>query len=187
VRTRAKVASILSSGAVLLLGWQLGQHAAAADVAAPATTSESTTSGTTSSGSTGTTGTTDTGTSGTTGTTGTDTGTGTGTGTGTTDSGTSTTTSGVADGTYTGGSVQTRFGSVQVSVTISGGAITDVTALHLTDAEQRSAQISNQAAPILREEVLSAQSASVSIVSRATYTSDAYLQSVQSALDAAGW
>lgn len=90
------------------------------------------------------------------------------------------------DGTYTGDSVSTRFGDVQVSVTISGGRITDVTALHLTDHDGRSVSISNRAAPILRESVLSAQSASVSMVSGATYTSRAYLTSLQSALDQAG-
>jgi len=89
------------------------------------------------------------------------------------------------DGTYTGSSVSTRYGNVQVSVTVSGGAITDVTALQLTSAEGRSLQISNQAAPILRSEVIAAQSADVANVSGATFTSDAYLSSVQSALDQA--
>jgi uncharacterized protein with FMN-binding domain len=97
----------------------------------------------------------------------------------------STTTGSLADGTFTGDSEQTRFGSVQVSVTIAGGKITEVTALHLTDAEQRSVQISNEAAPILRSEVLAAQSASVASVSGATYTTDGYLTSLQSALDKA--
>jgi uncharacterized protein with FMN-binding domain len=76
---------------------------------------------------------------------------------------------------------------VQVQVTISGGAITDVTALHLTDHDGRSVSISNRAEPILRDEVLQAQSSSVSLVSGATYTSAAYLQSLQAALDAAGF
>jgi uncharacterized protein with FMN-binding domain len=93
---------------------------------------------------------------------------------------------GASDGTYTGASVDTRFGSVQVAVTISGGTITDVTAVHLTDTDGRSVQISNRAAPILREEVLASQSANVSNVSGATYTTQAYLSSVQSALDQAG-
>jgi uncharacterized protein with FMN-binding domain len=92
-----------------------------------------------------------------------------------------------ADGTYTGASVSTRFGDVQVQVTISGGAITDVTALHLTDHDGRSVQISNQAAPMLRSEVLSAQTANVNMIGGATYTSDAYLTSLQSALDQAGF
>lgn len=94
---------------------------------------------------------------------------------------------GPADGTYTGASVNTRFGSVQVSVTIAGGSITDVTALHLTDADGRSVQISNRAAPLLRSEVIASQSANVSNVGGATYTSQGYLTSVQSALDQAGF
>ena len=93
---------------------------------------------------------------------------------------------GPADGTYTGASVDTRYGSVQVAVTISGGTITDVAALHLTDADGRSVQISNRAAPVLHDEVLASQSAKVSTVGGATYTTQAYLSSVQSALDQAG-
>lgn len=83
--------------------------------------------------------------------------------------------------------MQTRFGTVQVQVTVKGGVITDVTALHLTDEEQRSVQISNRAAPLLRSEVLSAQSANVQTIGGATITSDAYLTSLQAALDAANF
>jgi uncharacterized protein with FMN-binding domain len=93
---------------------------------------------------------------------------------------------GPADGTYTGATQSTRFGDVQVSVTIASGAITELTALHLTDADGRSVQISNRAAPILHDEVIASQSAAVSNVSGATYTSLAYLASAQSALDQAG-
>ncbi|WP_394552911.1 FMN-binding protein [Agromyces sp. MMS24-JH15] len=92
-----------------------------------------------------------------------------------------------SDGVFAGATVSTRFGDVQVQVTISGGAITDVTALRLTDHDGRSVSISNRAAPILRDEVLQAQAASVSLVSGATYTSAAYLQSLQAALDEAGF
>ena len=90
-------------------------------------------------------------------------------------------------GTFTGSVVATRFGNLQVSVTIGAGAITDVTALQLTDHDGKSVQISNRAAPILRSEVLAAQSANVQNVSGATYTTNGYLQSLQSALDAAGF
>jgi uncharacterized protein with FMN-binding domain len=90
-------------------------------------------------------------------------------------------------GTVTGSVVATRFGNVQVSVTIADGAITEVTPLQLTDRESRSVAISNQAAPILRSEVISAQSANVQNVSGATYTTGGYLKSLQSALDAAGF
>ncbi|MFJ4210986.1 FMN-binding protein [Paenarthrobacter sp. NPDC089675] len=88
-------------------------------------------------------------------------------------------------GTYDGAAVQTRFGTVQVRVTLQNGKITEVTALQLTDAERKSAQISSRAAPVLRSEVLQAQSANVQTVGGATVTSDAYLTSLQAALDAA--
>lgn len=88
-------------------------------------------------------------------------------------------------GTFTGDVVQTRFGPVQVQITVSGGTISDVTALQLTDDGGRSVQISNYAAPLLRSEVLQAQSANVQTISGATVTSDAYLTSLQAALDAA--
>ncbi|PZF64480.1 FMN-binding protein [Curtobacterium sp. MCBD17_013] len=97
----------------------------------------------------------------------------------------STSTATFTDGTFTGSTVSTRYGDVQVEVTVSGGKITAVTPLHLTDAEQRSVMISEQAAPLLEDEVLSAQSADVDTISGATYTSDAYLQSLQAALDQA--
>ena len=93
---------------------------------------------------------------------------------------------GVPGGSFTGSSVSTQYGSVQVQVVVANGKITDVKALHLTDDGGRSVQISNSAAPILRSEVLSSQSARVSTVGGATYTSDAYLTSLQSALDQAG-
>jgi uncharacterized protein with FMN-binding domain len=75
---------------------------------------------------------------------------------------------------------------VQVEIVVSAGKITDVKALQLTDQGGRSVQISNYAAPILRSEVLKAQSAKVQNVSGATYTTDGYLSSVQSAIDKAG-
>ena len=98
---------------------------------------------------------------------------------------TPTTGSGLKDGSYTGTSVSTQFGNVQVAVTISGGKITNVKALKLTTYGGRSVQISNYAAPILRSEVLKAQSAKVSNVSGATYTTRGYLSSLQSALNQA--
>ncbi|MDI2098804.1 FMN-binding protein [Ruicaihuangia caeni] len=94
---------------------------------------------------------------------------------------------GAADGSYTGSLERTPWGDVQVGVTISGGHIVEVPALHLTDRGGQSVQISNYAAPILRSEVLRAQSAQVSMVSGATFTSEAYLASLQSALDQAGF
>jgi uncharacterized protein with FMN-binding domain len=95
--------------------------------------------------------------------------------------------SGPADGTYDGSVVNTRYGPQQVQVVISGGQISDVVVLQTQTADRKSQQISSRANPILREEVLSAQSAKVANVSGATYTSQSYIQSLQSALDAAGF
>ncbi|MEV7136134.1 FMN-binding protein [Arthrobacter sp. NPDC093128] len=90
-----------------------------------------------------------------------------------------------AGGTYAGSVVQTRFGAVQVQITVKSGSITDVEALQLTDDDRKSIQISNRAAPLLRAEVLAAQSADVQTIGGATVTSDAYLSSLQAAIDAA--
>ena len=91
------------------------------------------------------------------------------------------------DGTYTGAAETTRFGTTQVKVTISGGKITDVATVQLNQADPRSLQISEEAAPTLRSEVLAKQTAAVDTVSGATYTTAAYEASLQSALDAAGY
>lgn len=96
-------------------------------------------------------------------------------------------TAGAVDGTYTGSAVNTRYGPAQVQVVIAGGQITDVIVLQRQQADSKSNQISSRAVPALRQQVLTAQSANVAGVSGATYTSASYLQSVQSALDAAGF
>ena len=94
-------------------------------------------------------------------------------------------TTGFKDGLYTGQDVFTQFGDVQVKITISGGRIADVQAVQLPFDRPRSAEISQFAAPQLHDEVLQAQSAQIDTLSGATYTSDAYAQSVQAALDQA--
>lgn len=86
-------------------------------------------------------------------------------------------------GQLTGSAIQTHYGIVQVQVTFQNGTITDVTSLQLPNGDPRSAQISQSAAPKLRSEVLTAQSAQVDTISGATYTSQGYVQSLQSALD----
>ncbi len=91
-----------------------------------------------------------------------------------------------ADGTFTGQDILTRFGDVQVAITRKNGRITDVTAVKLPNDRPRSLFISQQAGPILRSEVLTAQSARINLISGATYTSDAWAQSVQSAVDQTG-
>jgi uncharacterized protein with FMN-binding domain len=75
---------------------------------------------------------------------------------------------------------------MQVEIVVSEGKITDVKTLRETNQGGRSVQISNYAVPILRKEVLAAQSANVDSVGGATYTSDGYLSSLQSGLDKAG-
>ncbi len=97
----------------------------------------------------------------------------------------STATKGSGSKTVDGPVVSTQFGDVQVEVVVAGGKVTDVVALELPTG-RRSGQISNYAAPILHQEALQAQSAKIDLVSGATYTSDAYTQSLQAALDQAG-
>ncbi|MEU5252160.1 FMN-binding protein [Streptomyces longwoodensis] len=88
--------------------------------------------------------------------------------------------------TVTGESVQTRWGPVQVRVTVADGKLTDVTAMAYPQDNPRDQQINSSALPELRSEALRAQSADIDTVSGATYTSDGYRESLQSALDAAG-
>jgi uncharacterized protein with FMN-binding domain len=85
----------------------------------------------------------------------------------------------VANGTV----AQTRWGPVQVRVTISGGRITDVTTLEYPQGNPRDAEINAYALPVLHDAVIAAQSARVDAVSGATVTSDGYLSSLQAALD----
>jgi uncharacterized protein with FMN-binding domain len=91
-----------------------------------------------------------------------------------------------ASRTVTGPIVTTRFGDVQVAVSISGQRVTDVRAPQLPYDRARSASISQYVAPVLRSEALAAQSAQIDTISGATYTSDAYAQSLQAALSQAG-
>ena len=87
--------------------------------------------------------------------------------------------------TYTGSVAQTRWGPVQVSITVTNGKITDVAVPTYPHDNGRDQEINAYALPVLRSETLSAQSADIDTVSGATVTSDGYLQSLQAALDAA--
>ncbi len=165
------MSGIFAATAILGIGWQFGSAAAssflAADAAASGTTTTSSGSSTTGSSSGGTT------TSAT------------ATPTPTASASASTPAASGASGTYTGSVESTPFGTVQVEIVVSSGKITDVKALKLTDQGGRSVDISNRAAPILRQQVIAAQSANVNGVSGATYTTEGYLSSVQSAIDKA--
>ncbi len=94
-------------------------------------------------------------------------------------------TTSAASGKIDGPVVDTRYGAVQVEIVVSGGQLQDVVALQLPTG-RHSGQISTAVAPILRQEALQAKSAAIDTVSGATYTSDAYAQSLQAALDQAG-
>jgi len=87
--------------------------------------------------------------------------------------------------TVDGPVVDMRWGPVQVAVTLQGATITDVSALELPTDHARSAYISQTVAPILRNEALQAQSSNISVISGATFTTDAYARSLQGALDSA--
>jgi uncharacterized protein with FMN-binding domain len=170
VKIRGIAAAAFASAGILLAGWQTGTQVSGISTVATGTTA------------TGTTGATGTGTSGA----GSSAASGSSSTTGTSGSSSSSGTSGsTASGTYKGTAVQTRFGPVQVQITVANGKITDVTALQLTNTDGKSVQISNRAAPLLRSEALAAQSASIKTISGATVTSSAYLTSLQAAIDAA--
>ncbi|MCD2186348.1 FMN-binding protein [Actinomycetospora soli] len=89
-------------------------------------------------------------------------------------------------GTVTGAAADTRWGPVQVRVTVASGTITAVDVVQQPDSNGRDEEINAQAVPELVSETLQAQSAQVDVVSGATYTSEGYVQSLQSALDQAG-
>ncbi len=88
--------------------------------------------------------------------------------------------------TVTGDAAQTRYGPVQVQITVANGRITDVEPVEYPDSSPRDAEINQFAIPELKQEALAANSAHIDMVSGATYTSDGYITSLQSALDKAG-
>lgn len=128
-----------------------------------------------------------------------------GTGTSSTTSGTTSGTSGTPSGTssssgtasgstssksttaktYTGDSVQTRWGPVQVRITVVGGKITSSKAIVYPSGNHEDDQINSFALPVLNQEAVAKQSASIDMVSGATVTSGGYLTSLQSAIDLA--
>ena len=89
-------------------------------------------------------------------------------------------------GTFAGATNQTRFGPVQVQITVSNGKITAVKALQYPNGDGRSASISQQAIPYLVQQTLTAQSDQISGVGGASYTSYGFYISLQSALKKAG-
>jgi len=161
------------SGLVLLFSYRTSHVEPADSLAADTTTTSSSTTGSTGAGTGGT-------------------GTGSGSGSGDTGAGSAasgaasdSSASGLADGTYTGASTNTRFGPVQVQITVAGGQITDVQVPEYPSSNPRDRQINQRALPVLVSETTAAQSADIDMVSGATYTSEGYAQSLQSAIDQA--
>lgn len=83
----------------------------------------------------------------------------------------------------TGSVASTRYGPMQVQITVTGKRITKVNVLQQTNIGSYSGQVDSFAVPQLTSETLSAQSANIDAVSGASYTSQGYIQSLQSALD----
>jgi uncharacterized protein with FMN-binding domain len=94
---------------------------------------------------------------------------------------------GVTSGeTYDGSVAQTRWGPVQVRITVSGGKVVGATTLQVPSGNGRDAEINGYAVPILNKEAITAGSAAIDTVSGATVTSDGYITSLQAAIDTAG-
>jgi uncharacterized protein with FMN-binding domain len=86
---------------------------------------------------------------------------------------------------YLGAEASTPYGPVQVSISLRSGRLVDVDTVQVPSAAARGIEIGRRAVPLLREQALQRQSADLDTVSGATYTSDGYRRSLQSALDAA--
>lgn len=99
---------------------------------------------------------------------------------------TSRSTSGSSSTSVTGQTAHTQWGPVQVQLDVSGSTITHVSILQYPNGNGRDVEIANYALPQLIQDTLDSQGHDVSMVSGATYTSQGYLQSLQSALDQAG-
>ena len=89
-------------------------------------------------------------------------------------------------GTFTGAAGNTRYGPVQVQITVVNNVITGATALTYPTGSFRDQQINQQAIPYLIQETLAAQSANIQGVGGASYTSQGWVDSLQSALTKAG-
>ncbi|HEY7093045.1 MAG TPA: FMN-binding protein [Ktedonobacterales bacterium] len=89
------------------------------------------------------------------------------------------------NGSYTGGAADAQWGNVQVKITIQNGRLTNVQFLQYPNHRDRSVEINNYAMPQLTSEAISAQSSQVDVISGATDTSEAFMQSLGDALSQA--
>ncbi|MFD7613123.1 FMN-binding protein [Streptomyces sp. NPDC059828] len=85
-----------------------------------------------------------------------------------------------------GDEAQTQYGPVQVKLTMNGGRITAAEAVKAPDTDPNSRKIAANAIPQLNKATVATQSAQIDTVSGATYTSQGYAESLQSAIDKAG-
>lgn len=92
---------------------------------------------------------------------------------------------GFKDGTFTGATEETPYGPVEISVAVSGGKITDVNFLQMPSDLGHSQEVTAFSEPLLKQETLQRQSSNLDFVSGATSTSEAYVMSLQAALDQA--
>jgi uncharacterized protein with FMN-binding domain len=88
--------------------------------------------------------------------------------------------------TVTGPSADTRWGPVQVQITVADGTVTDIEVVDYPTENGKDRQINARALPVLVSETLDSQSADIDMVSGATVTSEGYVESLQGALDEAG-
>ena len=160
---------VVMGGTIGLKLYGIGEQGTATPAAVAGTTSSGT--GNSGTGPTGTTGSTSTGTGSSSSTPG--------------PSATSTPSTATASATkvITGSTVDTRYGPIQLQVTFSGSTITAITALQTPNEDGRSVSINEQVVPMLTQEAMSSQSAKIDTISGATYTSEGYIQSLQSAID----
>lgn len=89
------------------------------------------------------------------------------------------------DGTYTGSVANAYYGNVQVQATIANGKITTINFLQSPNENPNSIYVNQQADPYLKQEAIQVQSSKVSIITGATFTSQAFTQSLQNALSQA--
>lgn len=98
----------------------------------------------------------------------------------------STTTAPSPTGTYTGQDVQYNYGDIQLAVNLKAGKIASISVVRNGAIDGRSQMINSYAVPVLEQEAVAAQGLNFYAVSGATFTSDAFAQSLQSALQQAG-
>ena len=89
---------------------------------------------------------------------------------------------GFADGTYTGPAVDVYYGLIQIQAIVQGGQLVAIRVLQYPSDRSTSVYINRQALPMLRDEVISAQTANVDIISGATLTSEGFIFSLGAAL-----